>query len=175
MNNVFNLSEETELTSSDGAADRTPVHLDEADRMLLRILQADATLPLGRLADRVGLSKTAVWNRIQRLQSAGVILRQVMIVDPERIGLPETFFVALRTSNHNAKWFAGFIEVVAELPEITEAHRMAGQIDYLLRVQVESTRKFDEFYQKLVAKIDLIDVTSHLSMEVLKRESALPV
>lgn len=163
------------MVPSDDGADRTPVSVDETDRALLRILQADASLPLGRLADRIGLSKTAVWNRIQRLQSAGVILRQVMIVDPEKIGLPETFFVAIRTNNHNAKWFSDLIEIIADMPEITEAHRMAGQIDYLLRVQVGSTREFDAFYQQLVSRIDLFDVTSHLSMEVLKSESALPV
>ncbi|MGZ0188795.1 MAG: Lrp/AsnC family transcriptional regulator [Alphaproteobacteria bacterium] len=149
--------------------------LDEDDRKLLRLLQTDATLPLGRLAEKIGLSKTAVWNRIQKLQAAGVILRQVVIVDPNKIGLTETFFVAIRTNHHNASWLTELRAIIEEMPAITEAHRMAGQIDYLLRVQVDSTRAFDAFYQELVSKIDLFDVASHLSMEVLKRESALPI
>lgn len=153
----------------------TAVSLDEEDRKLLRFLQEDATLPLGRLAEKIGLSKTAVWNRIQKLQTAGVILRQVVILDPKKIGLPETFFVAIRTNHHNAGWLKELKLIIGEMPEIIEAHRMAGQIDYFLKVQVKSTQAFDAFYQDLVSRIDLFDVASNLSMEVLKRESALPV
>ena len=163
------------MTTPGTDIDGTTVSLDKEDRELLRLLQADATLPLGRLAEKVGLSKTAVWNRIQKLQAAGVILRQVVIVDPEKIGLPETFFVAIRTNHHTADWLKELKAIIEEMPAITEAHRMAGQIDYLLRVQVNSTRAFDAFYQDLVSRIDLFDVASHLSMDVLKRESALPV
>ena len=151
----------------------TAVAMDEADYAILRILQVDATLPLGRLAEKVSLSKTAVWNRIQRLHATGVIRRQVVVVDPQKVGITETFFVAVRTNNHNAQWFQKFIKVISGFPEITEAHRMAGQIDYLLKVQVRSTREFDFFYKNLVKEIDLFDVNSSLSMEVLKNETAL--
>lgn len=153
----------------------TTVRVDEEDRRILRELQRDASQPLDRIAARVGLSKTAVWNRIQRLQQDGVILRQSAIIDAAKIGLAETFFVAIRTSQHNADWLKALHAIVRDLPEITEAHRLAGHLDYLLKVQVESTRAFDDFYKSLVSRIDLFDVTSSLSMEVLKQETALPI
>jgi len=164
-----------EMASPESKLVGTTASLDEDDRKLLRLLQTDATLPLGRLAEKIGLSKSAVWNRIQKLQTAGVILRQVVIVDPMKIGLTQTFFVAIRTNHHNAEWLKELKAIIDTMPAITEAHRMAGQIDYLLRVQVDSTQAFDSFYQELVSRIDLFDVASHLSMEVLKRESAMPI
>jgi len=154
---------------------KTPVTLDEQDLMILRLLQRDATPSLDRVATKVGLSKTSVWNRIQRLQQHGVILRQAAVLDPARVGLTETFFIAIRTSHHNADWLGKFSETIADMPEVTEAHRLAGDIDYLLKVQVPSTRDFDTFYQRLVASIDLFNVTSSLSMEVLKYDTALPI
>jgi Lrp/AsnC family transcriptional regulator len=148
---------------------------DDADRRILRLLQADATRPLEQIARAVGLSRTAVWNRIQRLQEHGVIVRHTIVVDPRKIGLSETFFVAIRTSRHNAEWLNRLQAVVAELPAATEVHRLAGEIDYLLKVQVGSTREFDEFYKQLVARIELFEVTSYLSMEVLKNDATLPI
>ena len=151
------------------------VALDEEDRKILRLLQKDATEPLDRIAVRVGLSKTAVWNRIQRLQEAGVIERQAAILDPAKAGLAETFFVTIRTSEHSAEWLGQLQAVIRDLPEILEAHRLAGHIDYILKVQVATTQDFDAFYKRLVGRIRLFDVTSSLSMETLKRETALPV
>lgn len=151
------------------------VALDAMDRKILRELQQDATVSLERLAKRVGGSKTAVWNRIHRLERDGVIIKRAAILDPERLGLTETFFIAIRTNQHNAQWLQAFTEIVRTLPEITEAHRLAGETDYLLKVQVGSTREFDVFYKTLVARIDLYNVTSNLSMEVLKSNMGLPV
>jgi Lrp/AsnC family transcriptional regulator len=156
-------------------AEGTAPPLDEEDRQILRLLQVDSTRPLDRVAAKVGLSKTTVWNRIQRMYASGVILRQAVIVDPQKIGLAETFFVTIRTNRHNDEWWKQFLAVIYEFPEIIEAHRMAGHIDYLLKVQVQSTGAFDQFYKRLVAKIDLHDVTSNLSMEIMKHETALPI
>jgi len=151
------------------------VTLDAMDRNILRELQRDATQSLERLAKRVGSSKTAIWNRIHRLERDGVIVKRAAILDPERLGLTETFFIAIRTNQHNAEWLKSFTQIVRTLPEITEAHRLAGETDYLLKVQVGSTREFDVFYKTLVARIDLYNVTSNLSMEVLKSDMGLPV
>lgn len=149
--------------------------LDEEDRKILRLLQKDTTEPLDRVASRVGLSKTAVWNRIQRMQEAGVIERQAAILNPPKAGFPETFFVAIRTSEHTSEWLAELHAAIADIPEILEAHRLAGHIDYILKVQVATTRDFDDLYKRLVSRIHLFDVTSSLSMETLKRDTALPV
>lgn len=149
--------------------------LDSTDRALLTQLQKDATWSTDRLARHIGISKTAAWNRIQKLQQDGVIQRQVAILDPQKAGLPETFFIAVKTNKHQQTWLKKFHQVIKRHPEIVEVHRLAGEVDYLMKVQVASTRDFDNLYKQVVAEIDLYSVTSSLSMEVLKQETALPV
>jgi Lrp/AsnC family transcriptional regulator len=149
--------------------------LDKTDLALLRALQQDATVSMDYLAGVVGSSKTAVWNRVKRLQKEGVIARQVAIVDPDLVGLPETFFIAVKTNQHEERWLDRFNQAIQRQPNIIEVHRLAGDVDYLLKVQVRSTKEFDQLYKTLVADIDLYSVTSSLSMEVLKYETALPV
>lgn len=142
---------------------------DDEDRKILRVVQRDATRSLERIASLVGMSKTTVWNRLQRLAQNGTILRQAAILDPQKIGLKETFFVSVRTSRHDAGWLEQFRAVIEDMPQITEAHRLAGTLDYLLKVQVRSTEDFDIFYKDLVARIEIYDVSSSLSMEQMKR------
>ncbi len=151
------------------------LNLDKTDLALLRALQQDATVSMDYLAGVVGSSKTAVWNRVKRLQKEGVITRQVAIVDPDLVGLPETFFIAVKTNQHEERWLERFNKAIQRQPHIVEVHRLAGDVDYLLKVQVRSTKEFDLLYKTLVADIDLYSVTSSLSMEVLKYETALPV
>ena len=167
------------MSDSDPPAETPPAPeqpaLDETDRAILRLLQYDASVSMDRVAKKVGVSKTSVWNRIQRLTRDKVIARQVVIVDPARVGITETFFIEVRTDRHNADWLGEFATLIDEMPEVMEAHRLAGSIDYLLKVQVPSTRDFDAFYKRLVSRIHLFDVSSSLSMEVLKHQTALPL
>ncbi len=149
--------------------------LNDIDLRILRALQTNATTPLERLAKLVGLSKSAVWNRIQRLRAEGVILREVALLDPGKVGIDETFFVAVRTSTHALGWLDKFSAAIQEMPEIMEAHRIAGEVDYILKVQVPTTRDFDLFYKRLISKVELFDVTSSLSMETLKVKTDLPL
>lgn len=148
---------------------------DADDRAILREVQTDSTRSLERIAALVGLSKTTVWTRIQRLVQNGTILRQAAILDPRKVGLKETFFVSIRTARHDAQWLDAFKAAIDAMPEITEAHRLAGTLDYLLKVQVPSTEAFDAFYKRLVSEISIYDVSSSLSMEELKRALDLPV
>jgi len=154
---------------------RTPIRLDDTDKALLRELQRDSSQAMERLAKKIGISKTAAWNRVQKLQQQKVITRQVAIVDPQLIGLHETFFIAVKTNEHKTQWLEKFSKAIQDLPSIVEVHRLAGDVDYLLKVQVESTREFDELYKALVKKVELYSVTSSLSMEVMKLETALPI
>ncbi|MFT5897064.1 MAG: Lrp/AsnC family transcriptional regulator [bacterium] len=149
--------------------------LDSFDRAILNQLQRDATVSMDRLAKVVGLSKTAAWNRVQRLQTDGIITKQVVVLDAEKIGLSETFFIAIKTNQHNEQWLINFNSVIHRFPEIIEAHRLSGDTDYLIKVQVASTKEFDNLYKKIVASVDLYSVTSSLSMEVLKQNTALPL
>jgi len=151
------------------------VSIDETDRKLLRQLQKDATWSAERLAKQAGISKTATWNRIQKLQDSGVIRKQMVVVDPAAVGITETFFIAIKTNQHKESWLKNFNRTIQLWPEITEAHRLAGDIDYLLKVQVGSTREFDRLYKKLVAEVELYSVSSSLSMEVLKQDLIVPV
>jgi len=149
--------------------------LDARDRQILEILQADAMTPLAEIAERVGLSTTPCWRRIQRLEQEGVILRRVALLDPARLNVGVSVFVAVRTNQHNAAWLRRFRRALDTLPEIVEAYRMSGEIDYLLRVVVPDIAGYDAVYQRLIELVELFDVTSSFSMEVLKQTTALPL
>lgn len=164
-----------ERISQDEGAGQTPVRLDEVDRKILSLLQQDASLSLDQIADRVGASKTPVWNRIRKLREAGVIRRQVAILDPEALGLEACFFVLIRTAEHDKDWAARFLHALRERPEVVEAHRLAGDIDYILKVQVRNARAYDRFYQSLIGEVKIHNVTALLSMEEIKATSALPI
>ena len=149
--------------------------LDDLDRNILGLLQQDAALPLEEIARRLGTSKTPVWNRIRKLRAAGVIKAEVAILDPESIGLDACFFVLIRTAQHDTGWLARFLKAVQDRPEVIEAHRLAGDIDYILKVRVPNARAYDAFYRALIADVSIFNVTSSLSMEEIKYTTALPI
>jgi Lrp/AsnC family transcriptional regulator len=153
----------------------TPAPLDALDRKILAALQRDATRPLEALAAELGASKTPVWNRIRKLRAAGVIDREVAVLDPEALGLGACFFVLIRTSAHEPDWLERFTAAVRTMPEIVAAHRLAGEIDYVLQVRVADARAYDAFYRRLIARVPIFNVTSLLSMEEIKAETALPI
>ncbi|MEI6097582.1 MAG: Lrp/AsnC family transcriptional regulator [Alphaproteobacteria bacterium] len=149
--------------------------LDELDRRILGELQEDAEQSLDEIARRVGSSKTPVWNRIRRMRDQGVIKRQTAILDPEELGLEACFFVLIRTSEHEVGWERRFLDVVRRRPEVLEAHRLAGDVDYILKVWVKNARAYDAFYQALIAEVKIYNVTALLSMEEIKMTTALPL
>ncbi|CTQ31806.1 Lrp/AsnC family transcriptional regulator [Jannaschia rubra] len=151
------------------------VRLDDLDRNILRALQADAGQSLDEIARQVGSSKTPVWNRIRKMREAGVIGPTTVILDPEALGLEACFFVLIRTSEHEADWQARFLAALKARPEVQEAHRLAGEIDYILKVRVENARAYDRFYQALISEVRVFNVTALLSMEEIKSTVALPV
>ncbi len=149
--------------------------LDDLDRNILALLQTDATLPLDEIARRLGASKTPVWNRIRKMRESGVIRGEVAILDPDKLGLESCFFVLIRTSQHDSDWLARFLEAVRARPEVMEAHRLAGDIDYILKVRVPNARAYDAFYRALIKEVSIFNVTSTLSMEEIKNTTALPL
>ena len=151
------------------------VRLDEVDRKILRELQADAGQSLDLIAKKVGSSKTPVWNRIRKMREGGVIGAQTVIVDAEKLGIEACFFVLIRTSQHEADWQGKFLTALRERPEVMEAHRLAGEIDYILKVRVANARAYDEFYQALIAEVRIYNVTALLSMEEIKSTTMLPI
>ncbi len=151
------------------------VRLDDMDRKILAELQEDASQSLDEIAKKVGSSKTPVWNRIRKLREAGVIGRQTAILDPEALGLEACFFVLIRTSEHEVGWQRKFLKTLKDRPEVLEAHRLAGDIDYILKVRVRNARAYDEFYQALISEVQIYNVTALLSMEEIKSTASLPI
>ncbi|WP_149142460.1 Lrp/AsnC family transcriptional regulator [Gemmobacter caeruleus] len=149
--------------------------LDEMDRKILAELQEDSAQSLDEIARKVGSSKTPVWNRIKRMKETGVITRQTAVLDPEALGLEACFFVLIRTSEHEADWQRRFLQTLRDRPEVLEAHRLAGDIDYILKVRVKNARAYDQFYQALIAQVKIHNVTALLSMEEIKSTTALPL
>jgi Lrp/AsnC family transcriptional regulator len=150
------------------------VELDDIDRQILRLLSRDATLSLADIGSEVGLTANPCWKRIRRLEQAGVIAGRVAVLDQAKVGLPVSVFVSLETADHSAAWLERFAAVVAGMPEIVQAWRMSGDVDYLLHVVLPDLAAYDGFYQKLIGAVALRNVTSRFALERMK-SSPLPV
>jgi len=150
--------------------------LDRIDRQILALLQADAALPIQKIAEQVGLSVNPCWRRIRQMESAGVIQGRVAVVNPEKVGLGLTVYVRVKTREHSADWARRLNEVIAAIPEILECHRIGGDVDYLLKVVVADMADYDRTYKELIARLpSLADVSALFSMERLKSATALPI
>jgi Lrp/AsnC family transcriptional regulator, cysteine-sensing transcriptional activator len=149
--------------------------IDRIDRRILSILQEDCTIPVAEIGRRVGLSTTPCWRRIQKMEEDGVITGRVALLNPTKVNAKVTAFVAITTSQHSEDWLKKFADVIQEFPEVVEFYRMAGQVDYLLRVAVPDIEAYDAFYKKLIAKIDISDVSTTFAMEQIKNTTALPL
>jgi Lrp/AsnC family transcriptional regulator len=153
------------------AADK---EMDKLDRDILRLLAVDASLSLAEIAGKVGLTPTPCWKRIRRMEQEGIIQRRVAVLDPAKVGLPVSVFVAVETADHSSDWLGRFAAVIERTPEIVDAWRMSGDVDYLLHVVVPDIAAYDQFYRKLIAAIPLRNVSSRFSMERMK-DAPLPV
>ena len=149
--------------------------MDDMDRRILKILQIDSSLSTSDVARQVGLSASPCWKRINRLQSEGIIKRRIAVLDAERLGFGLTVFVSIKTGEHSSGWLKKFADKITAMPEVMEFHRMAGEVDYMLKVVVRDMKMFDEFYKRLIDLTALNDVTSRFSMEVIKETTALPI
>jgi len=150
-------------------------NLDETDRRLLRCLQEDASISMDELAGRANLSRNACWRRVKRMEERKVIRGRVALVDPEAVDLGLSVFVIIRTNAHEKDWLGKFEEAVRTLPEIQGAHRMSGDIDYVLRLRVPNVRGYDRFYQRLIEKVPIADISASFVMDDIKDTTALPV
>ena len=149
--------------------------MDAIDRKILAVLQEDASLSVAEIGNRVGLSSTPCWKRIQRLESDGVIQKRVAVIDQDKLGLGVTVFVSVETEDHSEEWLKRFAQLVGAMPEVLEFYRMAGDVDYMLRVVVADMPSYDIFYKKLIATVPLKNVTSRFAMEKIKSTTELPI
>ncbi|RMH40339.1 MAG: Lrp/AsnC family transcriptional regulator [Alphaproteobacteria bacterium] len=148
---------------------------DQHDLRILRQLQRDASQPLERLADAVGLSRNAVWRRVRALEDAGIIRARVAVLDAERMGLGVSVFVAVRAARHDADWHARFVRAVRAIPSIVGAWRTSGELDYLLHARLADVRAYDALYQRLIEKVEIADVSASFVMEAIKETSEIPI
>jgi len=149
--------------------------MDATDRKILALLQEDASLSVAEIGNRVGLSSTPCWKRIQRLEAEGVLTKRVALVDQEKLGLGVTVFVSIETGDHSQDWLDRFAQTIGSMPEVMEFYRMAGDVDYMLRVVVTDIAGYDAFYKKMIAAVPLKNVTSRFAMEKIKSTTALPI
>lgn len=148
--------------------------MDAIDRKILDILQADATVPVAAIADRVGLSAAPCWRRIKRMEDEGVIKRRVALIDRRKANVPMTLFVSVRTTRHAGQWLEDFRRVISDIPEIVEAWRLTGEVDYLLRIVVPDVDTYDIVYKRLINRLEFADISSAIAMEELKYTTAIP-
>jgi Lrp/AsnC family transcriptional regulator len=149
--------------------------VDRIDRKILIALQEDASMSIAALSKRVGLSQTPCWKRVQKLEALGVITGRVALVEQEKIGLGLTVFVSIETRDHSKEWLQAFATAVSAMPEVMEFYRMAGDVDYMLRVVVSDMASYDAFYKRLIETMPLKNVTSRFAMERIKSTTALPI
>jgi Lrp/AsnC family transcriptional regulator len=149
--------------------------MDAIDRKILAVVQSDASLSVAEIGQRVGLSSTPCWKRLQRLEADGVIQRRVALIDPDKVGLGITVFVSVETGDHSNDWLKRFAETASAMPEVMEFYRMAGDVDYMLRVVVQDMQSYDAFYKRLIAAVPLKNVTSRFAMERIKSTTELPI
>lgn len=149
--------------------------LDDRDRKILRLLQEDASISVGAIAEAVSLSVSACSRRIQRLEEAGYIARRVVVLDRRKMGVPTTVFALIKTAQHADGWIDDFRRAIAAIPEITEAHRVTGSFDYILKIVLPSAEHYDTVYKQIVRQVSLFDISASISMEILKSGLALPV
>jgi Lrp/AsnC family transcriptional regulator len=149
--------------------------MDEIDRQLIELLQQDATLSIAQMAERVGLSATPCWKRIQKLETRGVITRRVAVVDPESVGVGLSVLISVEAGEHTPEWLERFSVGVAAMPEVMEVYRVAGDVDYMLRVAVADMMEYDAFYKRLIAIAPMKNVTSRFAMERIKHTTAYPL
>ena len=151
------------------------MELDEFDLKILRNLQTDASMQVEKLADIIGLSRNACWRRIKLLEAAGIIQKRVAILDAEKLELDLMAYVLVRTHDHEPGWLSKFKNAVRSMPEIVGAHRMSGDLDYVLRVRVRDVRAYDRFYQRLITKVPISEVSASFVMEDIKDNTQLPI
>jgi len=149
--------------------------MDAIDRKILDCLQEDATMPLAEIAERVGLSATPCWRRIQKMEESGIILGRVALLDATKLNVGVTVFLSVKTSQHSREWLEEFANAVVEMPEVAEFYRMSGEVDYLLRVVVPNIAAYDAFYKRLIEKVPLSEISSSFAMEQIKYTTSLPL
>ncbi len=147
----------------------------QTDIHILKILQVDATRSLDSISEEIGVSLNTCWRRVKALEEAGILEGRVALIDNEKVGLPLTVFVSVRTDNHSKDWAESFDAAVRDMPEIVEFYRLAGDVDYIIKMMVANVAHYDKVYQRLISRVRISDVSASFAMEKLKFTTELPL
>ncbi len=151
------------------------LEIDILDHKILAILQKDSSASIDTISEQVALSRNACWRRIKVMEAGGIIRKRVALLDPKKIGCPLSALVLIRTDHHSDEWRKEFASAVSAMPEITSAHRMTGDLDYVLMVRLADVAAYDHFYKRLTSRISVSDISASFVMEDLKDTTALPL
>jgi Lrp/AsnC family transcriptional regulator len=149
--------------------------LDAMDVKILALLQEDASRSIAEIAEQINLSHNACWRRIRQLEESGIIRKRVALLDARKLGAGTTVFVMVRAAEYTDEWYESFAKAVSKLPEVLEFYRLAGDIDYLLKLQVSDLADYNEVSQKLTRAVRFRDFSGAFAMEELKNTTALPL
>lgn len=164
----------TEKARKTGSKPIDKITFDDIDQKILDILQLDADTTVNSISESVGLSVTPCWRRIKRMEEAGLIKKRVVLVDQVRANVPMTVFIGVTASRHEMNWLQMFCELINDIPEVVEAYRLTGSVDYILKVVVPDVATYDQVYKTMIEKLDFNQINSMISMEELKFTTAIP-
>lgn len=150
-------------------------NIDAKDAVIIESLQRDATISVAAIGEQVGLSQNACWRRIKKLEDDGVLKKRSVLFDAEKLGYPLTVYALLRVREHSTEWLDGFTELLDDIPEIVEFHRMSGDLDYLAKILARDMKHYDQIYKRIIAVGSITDVSSSFLMEEIKSTSAIPI
>ena len=150
--------------------------MDTIDKKILEELQKNSSQPLSELSKKVGLSNTPCWNRIKKLEEEKIIKSKSIIIDNKKINLPITVFLSISIQNHTERWLKNFEKVVNKYDQIIEVHRLTGSnSDYQITILSPSIEDYDKFQQILIKEIECTYMTSHISLQTIKKNYKYPL
>jgi len=127
--------------------------LDEIDRKILRVLHRDGRASLQEIGRQVGLSASPCWQRIKRMEEAGVIAGYTARIDLGQVGYTDSLIVQVTLQHHSDAVLEGFEKALAEIPEVIEAYLVSGKYDYYLRIAVKDTRDYERLLREKLYRI----------------------
>jgi len=152
------------------------VSLDATDRKILDLLQREPALNASGIGERIGLSQSACWRRIQRLREQGVFKDHPVILDREKVGLTTMVFAHVKLTSHGRSNLSAFADAVRSFPEVMDCYVLLGQVDFLLRIVAEDIKAYEQFFfEKLSQLPGIQEVTSSIVLSDIKHTTALPL
>ena len=153
-----------------------PVSLDQVDRKILDLLQHEPGINASAIGERIGLSQSACWRRIQRLREEGVFRDHPVILDREKVGLTTMVFAHVKLTSHGRSNIPAFAEAVKAYPEVMDCYVLLGNVDFLLRIVAEDIKAYERFFFEELSQLPGIqEVTSNIVLSDIKHSTALPV